>query len=125
MLLTVAVIGDVACEMVDGAEETKPCSRGGVILVIPWFKSLMVVPMGALILSTTVWVVLITGEVTVEPPFGRRVTVEGQALAMIRVCASNAAFAAASLPEETVVSPSSAFSSAEESASVSLDFLER
>jgi hypothetical protein len=67
----------------------------------------------------------VTDDVTVGVPFGRRVVVDGQALEIISVCVTKPAFAAALLLEETVLSPSSAFSSLEESLSVSLGFLER
>ena len=53
MLLRVVVTADVACEILDGALVIKPCGRGWVTFVIGWVKSLAVVPIGALILSTS------------------------------------------------------------------------
>jgi hypothetical protein len=88
-------------------------------------RSFTVVPTGAVMRSTSVWVVLFTVDGALKPVVGSRDSagVDGKGFEEINVCTSRES--CASSAEAGTASSVASVSSAEESASVSDDFLAR
>jgi hypothetical protein len=93
--------------------------------VIPVVRSFTVVPTGAVMRSTSVWVVLLTVDGVLKPTVGSRdnAGVDGKGFEEIKVCTSRESCAASA--EAWTTSSVFSVSSAEESASVSDDFFAR
>ena len=93
--------------------------------MIPLVRSFTVVPMGEVMRSTSVWVVLSTIDGVLKPTVGSRASaeVDGKGFEEINVCTSRES--CASSAEAGTASSVASVSSAEESASVSDDFLAR
>ena len=93
--------------------------------MIPVVRSFTVVPTGAVMRSTSVWVVLLTVDGALNPIVGSRdnAGVDGKGFEEINVCTSRESGAESA--KAGTASPVFSVSSAEESASVSDDFFAR